>query len=93
MRTSWASLLVAVEVLFLPPTTDWCCTAPAPLQVLSEVRWVIFDEIHYLRDRNRGVVWEEVLILLPRQVLLVFLSATLPNADEFAKWVAKLKNK
>jgi ATP-dependent RNA helicase DOB1 len=58
--------------------------------VMREVAWVVFDEIHYMRDKDRGVVWEETIILLPDTVKYVFLSATIPNANEFALWVAKL---
>lgn len=60
-------------------------------EILNEVAWVIFDEVHYMRDRERGVVWEETMILLPNTVRYVFLSATIPNAMEFAGWIAKLK--
>lgn len=56
---------------------------------MREVAWVIFDEIHYMRDRERGVVWEETIILLPHTVRYVFLSATIPNAMQFAEWVCK----
>ena len=56
-------------------------------EVMREVAWVIFDEIHYMRDKERGVVWEETIILLPDNVRYVFLSATIPNAMEFAEWV------
>ena len=90
-------------------------------EVMREVKWVIFDEVHYMRDAERGVVWEEVMILLPPQaraatpppppprppaarrrhhhrlttspppqVRFVFLSATIPNAFEFAEWIAGL---
>ena len=59
-------------------------------EMMREVAWVIFDEIHYLRDKERGVVWEETIILLPDKVHYVFLSATIPNAKEFADWIAKL---
>ncbi|KAF0408356.1 antiviral helicase [Gigaspora margarita] len=58
--------------------------------IMREVSWVVFDEIHYMRDKVRGVVWEEALILLPRQVHFVFLSATIPNAMEFAEWICKI---
>lgn len=54
---------------------------------LREIGFVIFDEVHYLRDPARGVVWEETLILLPPTMQFVFLSATIPNTDEFASWV------
>jgi ATP-dependent RNA helicase DOB1 len=57
---------------------------------MREVGWVVFDEIHYMRDKERGVVWEETLILLPDNVHYVFLSATIPNARQFAEWVAHL---
>ena len=59
-------------------------------ELLKEVGWVIFDEIHYMRDQERGVVWEETIILLPDKVRFVFLSATIPNARDFAGWIAKL---
>ncbi|KAK0073851.1 hypothetical protein PV326_013002, partial [Microctonus aethiopoides] len=59
-------------------------------EVMREVGWVIFDEIHYMRDKERGVVWEETLILLPDNVHYVFLSATIPNARQFVEWVAHL---
>ncbi|XP_071837928.1 exosome RNA helicase MTR4-like [Apostichopus japonicus] len=59
-------------------------------EVMREVAWVIFDEIHYMRDKNRGVVWEETIILLPDNVHYVFLSATIPNARQFAEWICHL---
>jgi ATP-dependent RNA helicase DOB1 len=59
-------------------------------EVMKEVKWVIFDEIHYMRDKERGVVWEESIILMPHAARFVFLSATIPNAKEFAEWVAKI---
>ncbi|KAJ5673871.1 hypothetical protein N7462_009310 [Penicillium macrosclerotiorum] len=61
-------------------------------EIMREVGWVIFDEIHYMRDQNRGVVWEETIILLPDKVRYVFLSATIPNAMQFAEWIVKMHN-
>ncbi|KAF9269818.1 antiviral helicase [Marasmius fiardii PR-910] len=58
-------------------------------EIMREVAWVIFDEIHYMRDKERGVVWEETIILLPHSVRYVFLSATIPNAMQFAEWICK----
>lgn len=58
-------------------------------EIMREVQWVVFDEIHYLRDKARGVVWEETIILLPDKVRYVFLSATIPNAMQFAEWITK----
>lgn len=59
-------------------------------EIMREVGWVVFDEIHYMRDKERGVVWEETLILLPDNVHYVFLSATIPNARQFAEWVCHI---
>ncbi|CUM65071.1 uncharacterized protein PRCAT00002693001 [Priceomyces carsonii] len=59
-------------------------------EIMREVAWVIFDEVHYMRDKSRGVVWEETMILLPDKVHYVFLSATIPNAMEFAEWIVKI---
>lgn len=61
-------------------------------EIVREVGWVVFDEIHYLRDQTRGVVWEETIILLPDKVRCVFLSATIPNAYQFAQWIARMHN-
>ncbi|KAJ1461001.1 NUC185 domain-containing protein [Pelagophyceae sp. CCMP2097] len=58
-------------------------------EVMREVKWVIYDEIHYMRDKERGVVWEESIIMLPHSVRFVFLSATIPNSKEFASWIAQ----
>jgi ATP-dependent RNA helicase DOB1 len=56
----------------------------------TEVAWLIFDEIHYMKDKERGVVWEECIILLPDTVRYVFLSATIPNARDFGRWISWL---
>jgi len=54
---------------------------------------VILDEAHYLGDRDRGVVWEEIMIYLPVRVNLLLLSATIGNAGEIAAWLAGLRRK
>ena len=59
-------------------------------EVIREVAWVIFDEVHYMRDKERGVVWEESIILLPHKIRFVFLSATIPNSKEFVGWISKI---
>ncbi|KAJ3174201.1 ATP-dependent RNA helicase mtr4 [Geranomyces variabilis] len=59
-------------------------------EVIREVAWVVFDEVHYMRDKARGVVWEETMILVPDKVHFAFLSATIPNAMQFAEWICKL---
>jgi len=60
-------------------------------EIVREAALVVFDEIHYIKDPERGVVWEESIVLLPRAVRCAFLSATIPNAAEFAAWVARTK--
>ncbi|WP_241249010.1 DEAD/DEAH box helicase [Agrococcus sp. KRD186] len=54
---------------------------------LSQLEYVVMDEVHYLADRFRGAVWEEVIIHLPRHVRMVSLSATVSNAEEFGAWL------
>jgi ATP-dependent RNA helicase HelY len=52
---------------------------------------VVMDEVHYLADRARGAVWEEVIIHLPDDVVLTSLSATVSNAEEFADWLVTVR--
>ncbi|RKN12754.1 DEAD/DEAH box helicase [Streptomyces radicis] len=54
---------------------------------LTGLGYVVMDEVHYLSDRFRGAVWEEVIIHLPESVTLVSLSATVSNAEEFGDWL------
>ena len=54
---------------------------------LENLGYVVMDEVHYLADRFRGAVWEEVIIHLPESVQLVALSATVSNAEEFGAWL------
>ncbi|MFF4609437.1 DEAD/DEAH box helicase [Streptomyces albidoflavus] len=56
-------------------------------QTLTGLGYVVMDEVHYLSDRFRGAVWEEVIIHLPPSVTLVSLSATVSNAEEFGDWL------
>ncbi|WP_171167994.1 RNA helicase [Streptomyces sp. I05A-00742] len=56
-------------------------------QALNGLGYVVMDEVHYLSDRFRGAVWEEVIIHLPESVTLVSLSATVSNAEEFGDWL------
>ena len=54
-------------------------------RTLLDLGYVVMDEVHYLADRHRGAVWEEVIIHLPESVALVSLSATVSNAEEFGE--------
>src|SRR6201747_2479232 len=58
---------------------------------LDGLGYVVMDEVHYLADRFRGAVWEEVIIHLPQSVTLVSLSATVSNAEEFADWLVTVR--
>jgi ATP-dependent RNA helicase HelY len=59
----------------------------ADSDTLANLGYVVMDEVHYLADRFRGAVWEEVIIHLPEHVQLVSLSATVSNAEEFGAWL------
>ena len=61
-------------------------------QKLHNYSWIIFDEIHYLDDYERGSVWEESLIFLPQHMKMLGLSATIPNIDEFTNWLHSIRN-
>jgi ATP-dependent RNA helicase HelY len=60
-------------------------------QTLLGLGYVVMDEVHYLADRMRGAVWEEVIIHLPESVSLVSLSATVSNAEEFGEWLETVR--
>ena len=58
---------------------------------LRGLGFVVMDEVHYLADRFRGAVWEEVIIHLPEDVQVISLSATVSNAEEFGAWLAEVR--
>ena len=61
-----------------------------PETLFSKRRWVVFDEIHYLDDLERGTVWEESLIFFPRELRILALSATIPNIYELSQWIESI---
>lgn len=61
--------------------------------MIRDIEWVIFDEVHYVNDSERGHVWEEVFIMLPEHVRLVLLSATVPNVVDFADWLGRVRRR
>src|SRR5215207_7692006 len=63
----------------------------ASSRTLLGLGYVVMDEVHYLADRMRGAVWEEVIIHLPESVAVVSLSATVSNAEEFGEWLATVR--
>src|SRR5512132_1159777 len=58
---------------------------------LRGLGYVVMDEVHYLADRFRGAVWEEVIIHLPEDVAVISLSATVSNAEEFGAWLGEVR--
>ena len=60
-------------------------------ELLDHLGFVVMDEVHYLADRFRGAVWEEVIIHLPDEVQLISLSATVSNAEEFGQWLQTVR--
>ncbi|MDD5432703.1 MAG: DEAD/DEAH box helicase [Candidatus Omnitrophica bacterium] len=60
---------------------------------LDKYSWIIFDEIHYIDNPERGTVWEESLIFLPKHMNLLGLSATIPNLKQLASWIESIHNK
>lgn len=58
---------------------------------LNELDHVVMDEVHYLADRARGPVWEEVILNLPERIVLTALSATVSNAEEFGQWLTQVR--
>jgi len=59
--------------------------------IMDNLSYVIFDEIHYINDPERGYVWEESIIFSKDNVRFLCLSATIPNAKEFAEWIQSIK--
>ncbi|MBT7296998.1 DEAD/DEAH box helicase [Candidatus Woesearchaeota archaeon] len=59
---------------------------------IDYISYVIFDEIHFINDIERGTIWEESIIFSPPHIRFLCLSATIPNKVEFADWICKIKN-
>ncbi len=60
-------------------------------EILEHVTYVIFDEIHFINDIERGTIWEESIIFSPPHIRFLCLSATIPNAKQFAEWIQSIK--
>jgi superfamily II RNA helicase len=62
------------------------------MDIENELGCVVFDEIHYINDADRGKVWEETIMLLPSHVQMLMLSATLDKEERFAEWISTVKS-
>lgn len=60
--------------------------------LIDKVSYVIFDEVHYINDIQRGSIWEESIIFSPEHIRFLALSATIPNYEEFAQWIESIKH-
>ena len=63
------------------------------IDIEKELGFVVFDEVHYINDRHRGHVWEETMMMLPNNVQMVMLSATINKPEKFAKWIENQTDK
>ncbi|KAL4131792.1 hypothetical protein QTP88_009048 [Uroleucon formosanum] len=77
-------LIVTTEIL--------CSMLYSDSDKIKETEFVILDEIHYVNDRDRGHIWEQILIMLPKRVKLVMLSATVTNVIDFANWIGRTRD-
>lgn len=77
-------LLVMTTEIF----RNWCFSNP---DWMSNISFVIFDEVHYLDDPHRGTVWEESIIFAPSHIKILGLSATVPNIYELADWMSEVR--
>ena len=60
--------------------------------IIESLSYIVFDEIHFMSDIERGTIWEESIIFSPDHVRFLALSATIPNAKEFAEWISSIKH-
>ncbi len=54
---------------------------------LNRYGWIIFDEVHYIDDEQRGTIWEESIMFMPQHIKMLCLSATVPNINELSTWI------
>ncbi|XP_050420420.1 helicase SKI2W [Adelges cooleyi] len=76
-------LIVTTEIL--------CSMLYSDSDKIKETEFVVLDEVHYVNDRDRGHIWEQILIMLPKRVKLVMLSATVTNVIDFADWIGRTR--
>lgn len=79
-----APMLIMTTEIF----RNWCLSEP---EQLDKTSYVVFDEIHFLDDVERGTTWEESILFAPPHVKILGLSATVPNVDEMADWISTVR--
>jgi antiviral helicase SKI2 len=81
-----AQILVATQEII-------CNLLYTNIEYFEDVGTLVIDETHYLRDADRGTIYEQTIAMIPKNIVLVMLSATLPGAQNLAKWVEDIKEK
>ncbi len=66
--------------------SDLSCSLEFQIDLDNELACVVFDEVHYINDAHRGQAWEQTILMLPKHVQMVMLSATIDSPEKFAKW-------
>ncbi|RJQ24778.1 MAG: DEAD/DEAH box helicase [Peptococcaceae bacterium] len=79
-----APLIIMTTEIF----RNWCLSEP---HLLKKMAYVVFDEIHYLDDAERGTTWEESILFAPPHIKILGLSATVPNIAEMADWISSVR--
>jgi len=84
-------LIMTTEILLnklyqIESKTNITSSVSFEMDIQNELACVIFDEVHYINDQNRGNVWEQSIMMLPKHVQMVMLSATIDNPKKFAEW-------
>lgn len=86
---------ILMNYLFTATTTTQEATNPTlhfQIDIQNELACVVFDEVHYINDADRGETWEKTILMLPPHIQMVMLSATIDNPTGFAKWCEKGSN-
>ena len=75
--------------VFSQPANEFTNGLPFQIDIQNELGCVVFDEVHYINDKERGQTWEKTILMLPDHIQMIMLSATIDNPDGFAKWCEK----
>lgn len=80
---------ILMNYLFTYKEDEDKCGVHFQMDIKNELACVVFDEVHYINDLNRGFVWEQCILMLPEHVQIIMLSATIDSPEKFAKWCEK----
>jgi len=80
---------ILMNYLFTYKEEEDECGVHFQMDIKKELACVVFDEVHYINDVNRGFVWEQCILMLPEHVQIIMLSATIDSPEKFAKWCEK----